>query len=137
MQIYFYDDDGFLTDTAIVDDTKGLINFTEIAPENGFFKPKFDGEKWVEGEIPMKIIMGDKKHDTLKFSNPYIIMKFISLLMKGGEDMQKDNWYFEYCMYYWYSGEIDENYLDMAKELGLLTASQVHIIKVSPREKRG
>lgn len=54
MQIYKIDDDGFFEEIRHVEENEeGVLdvdyNYTEVKPENGFYKPKFVNGEWVEG----------------------------------------------------------------------------------------
>jgi hypothetical protein len=49
-QVFKIDDDGFYVEPVIVSDNDELDgNLIETPIPEGFYRPKWDGEKWVEG----------------------------------------------------------------------------------------
>jgi hypothetical protein len=49
-QVYRIDNNGFYVEPSIVQEDEELANdLVEMVIQEGFYKPKFDGQKWVEG----------------------------------------------------------------------------------------
>lgn len=103
MQVYFYDDNYFYTNTDILneEELKDKENFTTIAPKNGFLKPKWNKEEkvWEEGAAATEIILGQMTTpQNSNFDFQYILLKILEMMQKGGVSVDT-NWFFQYVMY--------------------------------------
>ncbi|MCH4984229.1 hypothetical protein AB4G91_02800 [Macrococcoides goetzii] len=49
-QIYLYDDNHLFIGVDVVESNNKILpeKFTDIAPPDGLYRPKFDGEQWIE-----------------------------------------------------------------------------------------
>lgn len=139
MQVYFYDDNYFYTNTDILneEELKDKENFTTIAPKNGFLKPKWNKEEkvWEEGAAATEIILGQMTTpQNSNFDFQYILLKILEMMQKGGVSVDT-NWFFQYVMYQWTIDGIDENYLNLCVATKMLTEQQVALIKATPKLK--
>ncbi|NVF11888.1 hypothetical protein HV819_07840 [Anaerococcus sp. AGMB00486] len=132
---YILDDMGFFIGSLEIDtNVEHDFKYTLIKPNERYIKPKFDGEKWVEG-VNMSEYMVDMllPNEKMKLSDyDFLILKILGILKEGGM-MMENKWFFQYCMFCWAERKIEESYLDMAKKLNLLSDEQVMMIKMTPR----
>lgn len=136
-KVFVLDDEGFFIGTITINiKEKQDFKYTEIKPKNGLIKPKFNGKEWIEGankeKVMMSMLVPDFNIDI--DSKDYLILKILSILKKGGMIMD-NKWFFQYCMFCWAERRIEENYLEMAKKLKMLTDEQITMIKMTPRVK--
>lgn len=132
---YILDDGGFFIGTMDLDHNKlsGDFKYTFIKPKEDLIKPRFDGDRWVEGvssdEVMVNMLVPD-----LKFVDrvDFLLLKILDILRRG-DVMMENKWFFNYCMFCWAQRKIEENYLDMAKKLDLLSDEQIMMIKMTPR----
>lgn len=134
-KVFVLDDEGFFIGTMSIDTMKEQdFRYTDVEPQTGLLKPKFNGKEWVEGADKEKMIVSmllpDSNIDI--DSENYLILKILEILKKGGMIMD-NTWFFKYCMFCWAERKIDESYLDMAKEMEMLTDQQIMMIKMTPR----
>lgn len=134
-KVFILDDKGFFIGTTYLDvKEKQEFKFTTIPPDTTLMRPKFDGNKWIEGVDKDEIMLGmllpedDFKIDT----KDYLLLKILEILKKGGMIMD-NTWFFKYCMFCWAERKIDEAYLDMAKKMNMLDDNQIMMIKMTPR----
>lgn len=134
-KVFILDDKGFFIGTTYLNvDKKQEFKFTTIPPDNTLMKPKFDGDKWIEGVDKDDLMLGMLfPTDDLEIdSKDYLILKILEILKKGGMIMD-NTWFFKYCMFCWAERKIDEAYLDMAKKMNMLDDNQIMMIKMTPR----
>ena len=136
-QVFVLDDECFFIGTITIDvKEKQDFKYTEIEPKKGLLKPKFDGKEWIEGADKEKLMMSMlvPEFDLNIDSKDYLILKILGILKEGGMIMD-NKWFFQYCMFCWAERRIEENYLEMAKKLKMLTDEQITMIKMTPRVK--
>lgn len=134
-EVFILDDEGFFIGTTYLNiEEKQEFKFTTTPPDENLLKPKFDGEKWIEGvnKNDLMINMLYPENDLEIDSKDYLTLKILEILKKGGMIMD-NTWFFKYCMFCWAERKIDEAYLDMAKKMNMLTDQQIMMIKMTPR----
>ncbi|MFQ7348309.1 MAG: hypothetical protein ACLRN4_00165 [Anaerococcus vaginalis] len=134
-EVFILDDKGFFIGTTYLNiEEKQEFNFTTIPPDTTLMKPKFDGDKWIEGVDKDEIMLGMlfPDNDLEIDSKDFLILKILEILKKGGIIMD-NKWFFKYCMFCWAERKIDEAYLDMAKKMNMLDDNQIMMIKMTPR----
>ena len=134
-EVFILDDEGFFIGTTYLNiEEKQEFKFTPTPPDENLLKPKFDGEKWIEGvnKNDLMINMLYPENDLEIDSKDYLTLKILEILKKGGMIMD-NTWFFKYCMFCWAERKIDEAYLDMAKKMNMLTDQQIMMIKMTPR----
>lgn len=134
-EVFILDDEGFFIGTTYLNtEEKQEFKFTTTPPDTTLIKPKFDGEKWIEGvnKNDLMINMLYPENDLDISSNDFLVLKILEILKKGGMIMD-NTWFFKYCMFCWAERKIDEAYLDMAKKMDMLTDQQIMMIKMTPR----
>ena len=134
-EVFIIDDKGFFIGTTYLDvKEKQDFKFTTTPPNKNLIKPKFDGDKWIEGVDKDDLMLGMLfPNDDLEInSKDYLILKILEILKKGGMIMD-NTWFFKYCMFCWAERKIDEAYLDMAKKMNMLDDNQIMMIKMTPR----
>ncbi|MDO4662495.1 MAG: hypothetical protein Q4B36_05195 [Tissierellia bacterium] len=134
-EVFILDDKGFFIGSTYLNiDGNQEFNFTTIPPGETFMKPRFDGEKWIEGvdkdEIMLEMLL--PVDNSLISSKDFLVLKILEILKKGGMIMD-NTWFFKYCMFCWAERKIDESYLDMAKKMNMLDEQQIIMIKMTPR----
>lgn len=134
-KVFILDDKGFFIGTTYLDvKEKQEFKFTTTPPDTTLLRPKFDGNKWIEG-VDKDDLMLEMLFPTGNLevnSNDFLILKILEILKKGGMIMD-NTWFFKYCMFCWAERKIDEAYLDMAKKMDMLTDQQIMMIKMTPR----
>lgn len=134
-EAFIYDDEGFLIGKMMIDaNVKYDFKYTLDSPDKSLVKPRFDGENWAEGmdkeEVMLSMLM--PRSELELDSTDFLILKILGILKKGGVIVD-NKWFFQYCMFCWAERRIEENYLEMAKKLKMLTDEQITMIKMTPR----
>ena len=134
-EVFILNDEGFFIGTTYLNiEEKEEFKYTDIPPDENLIKPKFDGEKWMEGidkdEIMLEMLFPE--NDVEVNTTDFLFLNILNILKKGGMIMD-NTWFFKYCMFCWAERKIDESYLDMAKKMEMLTDQQIMMIKMTPR----
>lgn len=129
MQIYFYDEKKYFTNTRLATEEEllELDNFTSIEIPNGLYRPKFTGETWIEGADADELIKSMITYDFKEIDITDIIL-LVGAYLKGGEDM-----FFQILLNFWIEGKIDSAYLDNAVNFKIITKEEADFIKLTPR----
>ena len=131
MQVYFYDENHFYTNTEFLSDEeiKSKENFTTIAPADGLINPCWNSEIniWEERASKNEIIESKLNYENKNYSVVDIFL-ILGAYMKGGIDM-----FFEVMLNFWIEGKIDTAYLDKAVGFKLITKEQADFIRLTPR----
>ncbi|EGC83483.1 hypothetical protein [Anaerococcus hydrogenalis] len=134
-EVFILDDKGFFIGTTYLDiEEKQEFKFTSLRPDENLIKPKFDGEKWIEGvdKNDLMLNMLFPENDLGVNPNDFLVLNILKILREGGMIMD-NTWFFKYCMFCWAERKIDEAYLDMAKKMNMLDDNQIIMIKMTPR----
>lgn len=134
-EVFILDDKGFFIGTTYLDiKEEQEFKFTSLKPDENLIKPKFDGEKWLEGvnKNDLMISMLFPENDLGVNPNDFLVLNILKILREGGMIMD-NTWFFKYCMFCWAERKIDEAYLDMAKKMNMLDDNQIMMIKMTPR----
>lgn len=134
-EVFILDDKGFFIGTTyLYIEEKQEFKFTTTPPDKNLLKPKFDGEKWIEGvdKNDLMISMLFPENDLGVNPNDFLVLNILKILREGGMIMD-NTWFFKYCMFCWAERKIDEAYLDMAKKMNMLDDNQIMMIKMTPR----
>lgn len=134
-EVFILDDKGFFIGTTYLDiEEKQEFKFTSLRPDENLIKPKFEGEKWIEGvnKNDLMISMLFPENDLGVNPNDFLVLNILKILREGGMIMD-NTWFFKYCMFCWAERKIDEAYLDMAKKMNMLDDNQIIMIKMTPR----
>ncbi|PMC81349.1 hypothetical protein [Anaerococcus hydrogenalis] len=134
-EVFILDDKGFFIGTTYLNiEEKQEFKFTTTPLDKNLLKPKFDGEKWIEGvnKNDLMISMLFPENDLGVNTNDFLVLNILKILREGGMIMD-NTWFFKYCMFCWAERKIDEAYLDMAKKMDMLTDQQIMMIKMTPR----
>lgn len=129
MQVYFYDNDKYFTNTRLATEEEllELDNFTSIEIPNGLYRPKFTGETWIEGADADELIKSMITYDLTTIGITDIIM-IVGAYLKGGEDV-----FFKVLLNFWIEGKIDSNYLDNAVQFKIITKEEADFIRLTPK----
>lgn len=129
MQVYFYDNDKYFTNTRLATEEEllELDNFTSIEIPNGLHRPQFTGETWIEGADTDELIKSMITYDLTTIGITDIIM-IVGAYLKGGEDM-----FFKVLLNFWIEGKIDSNYLDNAVQFKIITKEEADFIRLTPK----
>ena len=134
-EVFILDDKGFfIGNTYLNIKEKQEFKFTSLRPDENLLKPKFDGEKWIEGvnKNDLMLNMLFPENDLGVSPNDFLVLNILKILREGGMIMD-NTWFFKYCMFCWAERKIDEAYLDMAKKMNMLDDNQIMMIKMTPR----
>lgn len=134
-EVFILDDKGFFIGTTYLNiEEKQEFKFTTTPPDKNLLKPKFDGEKWIEGvnKNDLMISMLFPENYLGVNTNDFLVLNILKILREGGMIMD-NTWFFKYCMFCWAERKIDEAYLDMAKKMNMLDDNQIVMIKMTPR----
>lgn len=130
--IYTYDDDKKYTGAiyVYVDELDEMENYTlEPVPEE-FNKAIWDGDKWVEDtSIDFSNMLIP---DFGGFDTPAIVFEIIKMLKKGGVEVN-NNFAFQYTLWVYVTGQVEESYVDGMVACGGITQQQAMIIKSSKK----
>lgn len=86
-EVFILDDKGFFIGTTYLDiEEKQEFKFTSLRPDENLIKPKFDGEKWIEGvdKNDLMLNMLFPENDLGVNPNDFLVLNILKILREGG-----------------------------------------------------
>lgn len=130
MQIYFFDELGYFTNTKIIkneEDLEELENFTIKEVPNGLVKPIFKDDFWQEGACDKDLYKSLLNYDLKQLDIADLLLVILAYI-KGGEDM-----FLQVLLNFWIERKIDQDYIDSAVQFKIITVEEANFIKLTPQ----